>query len=113
MRAIRLGALEILETPVNGSVLVKHILRAVELDAANREKAQIRKQVEAQLNQLSDREWQVLRHVVQGLASKQIAAKLHISQKTVERHRAHIIEKMGARSTADVIRIVVAARGTF
>ncbi len=53
---------------------------------------------------LTDRERQVLDQVVQGLSSKQIEARLDLSRKTVEIHRSHIREKLGARNTADLVR---------
>ncbi len=53
---------------------------------------------------LTDRERQVLEQVVEGLSSKQIAARLALSPKTVDIHRGRIREKLGARNTADLVR---------
>ncbi len=53
---------------------------------------------------LTDRERQVLEQVVQGLSSKQIAARLDLSPKTVDIYRGNIREKLGAKNTADMVR---------
>ncbi len=59
---------------------------------------------------LTVRERQVLEQVLLGLSSKQIAARLELSPKTVDIHRSHIREKMGARNTVDLVRKTLVGR---
>ena len=57
---------------------------------------------------LSDRELEVMVLIGQGSTTREIAARLHVSMKTVENHRAHVMEKLGAQSLADLVRMAVA-----
>lgn len=59
---------------------------------------------------MTERERDVLEHVVQGLSSKSVAKVLDISYRTVELHRSHIMEKLRVRSVAELIRLVVERR---
>ncbi|WP_417678874.1 response regulator transcription factor [Pseudodonghicola sp.] len=109
VRAMRAGAVDFFEKPVNGMALVERIKEALELSRARagseREKAQLGRRIDS----LTAREAEVARAVLRGLLNKQIAHELGISQKTVEIHRHNAMEKMGASSAADLVRLLVAA----
>jgi FixJ family two-component response regulator len=89
--------------------LVERIKEALELSRARagteREKAQLARRI----GSLTAREAEVARAVLRGLLNKQIAHELGISLKTVEIHRHNAMEKMGASSAADLVRLLVAA----
>lgn len=59
---------------------------------------------------LTPRQTEVLRHMMLGLRNKQIALRLSVSEKTVKMHRAALLAKLGARTSADAVRIAVEAR---
>ena len=85
------------------------VCRAVDRDSEARRRRVHRDAVVARWEELTPREREVMEHVVAGLANKQIAAKLGISMKTVEVHRAHLMRKMGAGSLVDLVRMVMQA----
>jgi two-component system response regulator DctR len=62
---------------------------------------------------LTDREREILEQVVQGFTTKEIARTLQLSPRTVEVHRGHILHKLGARNTADLVRKAVEAHDTL
>lgn len=109
VRAMRAGAIDFFEKPVDGMALVDRIKDAL---AASRERAREARKTASlreKIDSLTARETEVARAVARGLQNKQIAAELGISPKTVEIHRHNVMEKMGAGSTADLVRQLVAA----
>ena len=102
--AIKWGAVEFLEKPCKASVLLEHIRRALALDMRQRAaRADIIAALE-RLSRLTAREAEVLRYVArEWLSSKEIARRLNIARKTVEAHRAKIMEKTGAQSVAELV----------
>lgn len=64
---------------------------------------------EAHLNSknITRREMEVLQHIINGLSNKEIAEKLFVSKRTVDNHRFHLMKKMGAKNTADIVRIAI------
>ncbi|GHH00977.1 response regulator transcription factor [Pseudodonghicola xiamenensis] len=109
VRAMRAGAVDFFEKPVNGMTLVDRIKEALDQSRARagteREKVRLIRRIDS----LTTREAEVARAVLRGLMNKQIAHELGISQKTVENHRHNAMEKMGATSAADLVRLLVAA----
>jgi two-component system response regulator FixJ len=105
--AIKAGAFEFIEKPLREDALLECIERALHRnDVAHAERLQ-RAQLEARAASLTAREREVLELVATGEPSKIIARQLDISFRTVELHRAHIIEKLGARSLSDLIRMAI------
>ena len=90
-------------------VLRDRIRRAVARDSEARRRRVHRDAVLARWGGLTPREREVMEHVVAGMANKEIAAKLGISIKTVEVHRAHLMQKMGAGSLVGLVRMVMQA----
>jgi FixJ family two-component response regulator len=104
--AMKAGAVDFLTKPVEAPLLLAAVARAVALDAAARAEAEKRRAISERMTSLTQRERQVLGGVVEGLLNKQIANRLGIVEKTVKVHRANAISKLGARSTAELVRMV-------
>ncbi len=103
VRAMKKGAEEFLTKPVNSQVLLEAINKAVAKDISNRLSEEKQAIIQAQVNRLTPREREVMHLVVKGNLSKVIAHKLGISPKTVELHRAKIMEKMEVRAVAELV----------
>lgn len=105
VRAMLAGAVDYLEWPFDPERFEQSLARA-EGDASPQTRALERRQnAAARLEALTDREREVLRNLIHGHSSKDIATVLGISPRTVEVHRASLIAKLAARSTSDAIRI--------
>jgi two-component system, LuxR family, response regulator FixJ len=105
--AIKAGAFDFIEKPLREEMLLDCVERSLHRnDAAHEERLQ-RAQLEARAALLTSREREVLELVAAGEPSKIIARHLGISFRTVELHRAHIIEKLQARSLSDLIRMAI------
>lgn len=103
--AFRAGAVDFLIKPFEPDALVGALAKALAISAES-QRTQIRSQsLSERLLQLTTRERDVARRVAAGQTNPQIAATLGISVRTVKRHRQHAMEKMGARVTADLVRI--------
>ncbi|HLV28557.1 MAG TPA: response regulator transcription factor [Burkholderiaceae bacterium] len=101
------GAVDFLEKPFNESDLRDIVARMLE-DAAERvAQARAKRDQEAVLSRLTAREQQVLERIVAGRLNKQIAGDLNISIKTVEAHRANIMEKLEVTTVADLMKIAL------
>lgn len=110
VRAIKAGALDFIEKPVCDQVLLDHIHDAIELDQKRRQTKADNREVAERLETLTKREVEVMNLVVAGLSSKEIAADLGVSFKTIEAHRAKIMKKMDAKSVPHLIHMNLSAR---
>jgi FixJ family two-component response regulator len=104
--AMKAGAVDFLTKPVEADLFLATVARAIARDICEREQADKRRVLSDRMTSLTLRERQVLDGVVEGLLNKQIANRLGIVEKTVKVHRAHAISKLGARSTAELVRMV-------
>ena len=111
VEAIKRGAFDFIEKPFNEQKLTSVIERALELDAQNAGQVAAQSVVAARLAKLSPREREVLDLVVAGKMNKTIADVMNISIKTVEAHRSKVMEKMCARSLAELVQAVLKAEG--
>jgi two-component system, LuxR family, response regulator FixJ len=107
VRAIKAGAFDFIEKPFDHDVLIEAIHRAIESGARARMQHGKIAEIAARAGELSLRQRQVLGFVAQGLSNKEIALRLGLSPRTVENYRAWVMEKMGARNLADLVRMVV------
>lgn len=103
--AIKAGAFDLIEKPLREDVLLECIGRALDARDATHSDRLLRAQLEARAASLTPREREVLALVATGEPCKVIARQLGISFRTVEAHRAHIIQKLHARGPSDLIRL--------
>ncbi len=111
VRALKAGAMDFIEKPFDDELLLASIQRALVLDAEQRKNRATQAEVLARLAHLTRREHQVMELVTIGKANKQIASELNVSAKTVEAHRAHVMEKMQAKSLAELVRMSMLVSG--
>jgi FixJ family two-component response regulator len=105
--AIQHGAFDFLQKPFRDQDLIDRVQRALAADHANRETLAQRDTVRQRYESLTPREQEVIALVTQGKANKVMAGDLGVSQRTVEIHRARVMEKMGAQSLAHLVRMVI------
>lgn len=105
VKAMKAGAVEFLTKPFRDQDLIDAIQLALERDRQRREDEGAASLLRARFETLSPREQQVMAYVTSGLLNKQIANEIGISENTVKLHRGHVIEKMGARSLAALVRM--------
>jgi len=103
--ALRAGAFDFLEKPLNVQLLLDRVQEAARLDRTRRETAGRVAELTRRLDRLTRREREVLALIVAGQANKTIAATLTLSHKTIETHRANLMQKTGSSSLAELIRL--------
>ncbi len=104
VQAMKAGAVDFLLKPFDAEDLLGAVSRAIEKDRVARRERNELNQLRARLRTLTPREYEVFGFVVTGMLNKQIAFHLGTTEKTIKVHRARIIEKMGAKSFADLVR---------
>jgi two-component system, LuxR family, response regulator FixJ len=111
VRTMKAGAIDVLEKPFSDDLLLERVYQALERDAAARTEQAEREKVAKRMARLTPREREVMSAIVQGKLNKVIAADLGLSTRTVEIHRARIMEKMEARSVSTLTRMVLLMEG--
>ena len=101
------GAVDFLEKPFNEAELREIVARMLEDAVVRVTQARAKRDQQAVLSRLTAREQQVLERIVAGRLNKQIAGDLNISIKTVEAHRANIMEKLEVTTVADLMKIAL------
>jgi two-component system response regulator FixJ len=109
VRAMKAGAVDLIEKPFDDTLLLASVKRALAQAHGAREQAAATESAKTRIASLSARERQVLELLVAGQPNKIIAFELDISPRTVEIHRAHVMEKMEAKSLSDLVRAAIAA----
>ncbi len=107
VEAMQAGAVDFIQKPFRDQDLLDRINQALEKDALGRRMLAERAQIHRRLETLTPREREVLAMIVAGKANKVIAGDLNLSQRTVEIHRARVMEKMGAHSLAHLVRMAM------
>jgi len=110
VEAMRAGALDFIQKPFNDDELIRRVQRALEEDARERAMLQRTEEIERRWAGLTPREREIAVRIADGQANKRVAADLEISARTVELHRARILQKMGVRSVAQLVRMMVALK---
>ena len=105
VEAMHHGAFDFIQKPFRDQELLDRINQALTWDQEHRSEEDHRRGVQERFLSLTPREREVMDCVVRGLANKVIAMDLDLSQRTVEIHRARVMEKMAARSLADLVRM--------
>jgi two-component system, LuxR family, response regulator FixJ len=113
VRAMKAGAVDFIEKPFNDELLLESIRHALLLDEKQRDMQSQRAEIATRLARLTPREHEVMVMVTDGRANKEIATSLGVSAKTVEAHRARVMEKMEAGSLAELVRMAINANLTL
>ena len=108
--AIKIGAFDFIEKPFDEARLLASIRNAVEKGRQQASDAGELAELRSRFDALSARQRQVMELTVAGLSNKEIAIELDISTKTVENHRAWVMERIGARNLADLVRMAMQVR---
>ena len=106
VRAMKAGAVEFLTKPFRDQDLLDAIEQALDRDRIARDQRAALEELRSRFASLTPREREVMRRVVAGLLNKQIGAELGTSETTVKIHRHQVMEKMGARSLPELVRMV-------
>jgi RNA polymerase sigma factor (sigma-70 family) len=104
-RALRDGAVDFLEKPVDEADLVAAVAVALRADRRRQDELREHEAMVARLQRLTDRETEVFERVTNGMHNREIAEEFGISQRTVEVHRARLMEKLQADRVADLFRL--------
>jgi FixJ family two-component response regulator len=110
VEAMKLGALDFIQKPFRDQDILDRIYRALEEDQQQRRAVNEVTAIRQRLARLTPREQQILEHIMAGRVNKVIASELNLSPRTVELHRASLMEKMEAASLAILVQMVTRAR---
>ncbi|MDT5054665.1 MAG: two-component system, LuxR family, response regulator FixJ [Mycobacterium sp.] len=105
--AIKIGAFDFIEKPFDEGRLLASIRNAVEIGRRKASDAAEIEKLQSRFRMLSARQRQVMELAVSGLSNKEIGSRLNISPKTVENHRAWVMERIGAKNLAELVRIAM------
>ena len=106
--ALKQGALDFIEKPFNDQILLDGVHHALTVDVARRRTRAQHQDFLRRFDTLTAREQDVLRRVAEGLSNREVAETLNLSRKTVEVHRAKVMQKMRADTLSQLIRMAVA-----
>ena len=109
VRAMKLGAVDFLEKPFEEDVLLGSLERAFGLLEERGAKAERRRTAQSRVAVLSSRELEILRGLMGGLSNKELARRLDISLRTVEMHRANVMQRLQVGSLAEALTLAVQA----
>jgi FixJ family two-component response regulator len=107
-QAFRKGAIDFIQKPFSPQMLLERIREALKQDHDNRHKRSLARAVLERIARLTDREREIMEMLSQGDTTKQIAQRLSISSKTVDNHRARVLEKMNVDNPTQLARLLAA-----
>lgn len=105
VQAMKDGAVNFLPKPFDDDQLLDSISEALSMARETHEKKSRIEQIKQKIAKLTPRENEVLKHLITGLLNKQVAYELNISERTVKAHRKQILDKMGIKSMAELVRL--------
>ena len=106
VQAVQRGAVDFLQKPVSDQLLLDRVQQALQMDVENRKNHNISTAAQSRYDRLTRRERQVLTGVIAGKLNKTIAGELDVSTRTIEIHRANLMEKMQAKSLSALVQMV-------
>ncbi len=109
VKAMKAGAIDFIEKPFEEEVILESIKNALAIGERVHEENTIEADLKRRIEQLTPREHEVLVQVAMGHPNKVVAYELGISPRTVEIHRARVIEKMNARNLSHLVRLAIRA----
>jgi len=109
VRAMKSGARDFVEKPYTNERMIDAVIAALASGRLDLTRARRASEALARVNRLSTREYEVLRELVAGRPNKLVAHALNISPRTVEIHRANMMDKLGVRSLSEAVRTFIAA----
>lgn len=110
--ALKSGAIDFLEKPIDPDALLSVVRTALDTDAAQRRAAQKAEQIKRQLSILTSREREVMELITKGCNNREIASTLGISPRTVEVHKARVMEKLQVRRVTELMHIILGTPST-
>jgi FixJ family two-component response regulator len=113
VKAIKHGAVDFIEKPINSKILLKSIRRCFKDNHAQQAKYKQRIEHTERLARLTPREREVMDLLVQGKANREIAESFGLSPRTIEVHRAAIKQKLGVKSLSDIVRMALLEQGAI
>jgi FixJ family two-component response regulator len=105
VRAMKAGAVEFLTKPFRDQDMLDAVRLALDRDRKRRDEEKATSDLKSRFEDLSPREQEIMALVTAGLMNKQIAGELQLSEVTVKVHRGHVMQKMGARTLPDLVRM--------
>ena len=109
VRAFKAGAHDFIEKPYNQQLLLDSVQQALSGDTAQQSASQEQTQLEARLQSLTPREQDVFMPLVKGCTTREIAALLGVSAKTIDLYRSRVMKRMQARHLPDLVGMAIAA----
>lgn len=112
VESMKLGAIDFIQKPFRDQELIDRIHYGIEKDSSQRELGSRQMAIQKRLDHLTPREREVMRRVVAGETNRGIAFDLKLSERTVELHRARVMEKMDAGSLAELVEMILTHGGS-
>jgi two-component system response regulator FixJ len=103
---MKAGAIDFLPKPFKPKQLLESVARALGRSAEQRRRALDKNHARALLDRLTPREYEVMQLVATGMLNKQVGAELEMAEKTVKTHRAHMMQKLGITSVAELMGVL-------